>query len=157
MAQNIIQFAPNQEAGMLVYGRAYNKATVPVVVDEASTKTLTLGEPVKIVAGGTGLNQALVVDGLSAATDKIYGFIVYNQVKNTHTAKSLISEVALSDTVMFMTAGGSIQAGDKLEYDVVNKKVITYAGGSNTVLGFAESNATINQIFPVRITTPYTI
>lgn len=157
MSQNIIQFSPTQEAGMLVYGRAYNKPTVPVVVDDASVLTLEVANPVKIVAGGTGLGQALVVDGLAAATDKIYGFIVYSQVKNTYTAKSFISEIALSDSVMYMIAGGSIQAGDKLEYNVATKKVITYAGGANTILGIAESNATINQVFTVRITTPYTI
>ncbi|TDE17707.1 capsid cement protein [Dyadobacter psychrotolerans] len=124
---------------------------IEVQVDTTVSTPLIPGQAVKqSVAVTTGLPKVVA---LTANTDKILGFVPYNSVFGTFAA-SKVTELAMDNSVMWMTAGAAIAAGASLEYVYTTNRVITSAG-SNTKIGHALNGvAAAGDLVRVRIISP---
>jgi len=126
---------------------------IEVQVDAGVGTPLIPGEAVK-QSTVTGLGLPKVVP-VTANTDKILGFVPYNPVFGSFAAGK-VTELAMDNSVMHMTAGAAINPGASVEYDFATKRVIT-AAGTNTKIGHVvgQKGATAaGDIIRVRIISP---
>lgn len=100
-----------------------NPATISCQITLASSSTFYGGTAVKLISGTA--NTILVEK--AAATDQIFGFVVVNVKKGSHTAGGKV-EVALAGSVMEMESGAAFNRGQLLEIVATGDKVIAYAG-----------------------------
>ena len=115
-------------------------------IDPASTDTFYPGTFVALTATGTVVKAA-------ANSTKLMCPVIFNSVTEVHTANlNFIVTVALGATECTAEAGGTIAAGDKLEYNPTGDVLITWAG-TNTVVGIALEPATVGQTFSFRVST----
>ena len=156
MAQDILQTFPTEEAGTFVDGYAYNSTPEKAQVVSTSTQTIQVAQAVKIVAGVNPTKGVKLVDKITVPTDAVFGFVMYNTVKNSYGADDCIPMISMPDSNIKLIAGGSITAGDKLEYEPSTGKVITSLG-VNPVCGIALNSAVLNDIFYVKQTSPFAV
>lgn len=106
------------------------------IVKSDESAALVPGQAVKLadVAGALP-----VVTTLTANTQESFGFVVSNIKKDSFAASERV-EVAIGGAVLYMTAGGAIARGAKVEVVYTTKKVIT-TGGTNPVVGIALDKA----------------
>lgn len=149
MAFNPNQFQIQRQTGSLTSDPNFNVLTVKIDATQGAT-ALTYGQAVKIVGASTGL---LNVIGATSAADNIFGFVNYSIKKQNFYAGDYIA-VAFSNSIMFMTASASIDAGAEVMYDPSTSKIATQTA-SNTVVGIALEYAAADlSIIPVLIVTP---
>lgn len=118
-------------------------------VDNAQATSLAQGQAVKLATTAGGVPKVI---GLAANTDVSFGFVARN-VKDAAYPANSYCEVALINSVMWMTSGAAITRGAKLEVVYTTNKVITNAG-TNPVVGFALDTATgADQLIRVYIIT----
>ncbi len=120
---------------------------LPVMLDPDSTATLYPGDGVVMT---TSDGKTILVDK-AAATDVIFGFVLYNMKKSTYTAGQAF-EIACFGTAIYAQAQGSINRGDDLEYvpdlaDPTDDPLMKVNAGTNPISAFALDNATDGQIF----------
>lgn len=101
-------------------------------VGAAQVADLVQGQAVKLATTAGGVPKVV---GLAANTDVSFGFVARNVKDQDYPANSYC-EVALINSVMWMTSGAAITRGAKLEVVYTTNKVITNAG-TNPVVGFA--------------------
>lgn len=123
----------------VIAGQAYASLVTPLVA----------GQAVKIVNDGTAIPS---FTALAANTDVTFGFVVRSQRNPTFPALQAF-ELAINDTVMYMTSGAAIARGAQVEVSYADNTVITSAG-INPVIGYALDRATASgQLIRVYINT----
>lgn len=144
---------PNQFALTTVQGQrdlGVQGNTISCRVNASESTALVAGQAVKLsdVAGGVP-----VVTALSANTDFTFGFVLRNPKDQNFAANDRV-EIAINDTVVYMTAGAAIARGAYVEVSNAAKKVITSAG-VNPIVGFALDKAAADgDLIRVYIQTP---
>ncbi len=135
MAQGISlnQFAPNNPIdGMYVY-----QANLPqlhnVIVSTAQTTALQSGAFVTIDTTSTNTNAPVVKQ--ADVTDKVFGVLTFNSVKNQWGAGERIA-IARANDIIFKTAAGVITAGSDVYFTNDNTVTATATAG-NTIIGTA--------------------
>lgn len=131
--QNMNQFTMGPIKGSVAHTPGQNVLSAQVSKD--SVNTLKAGSAVKLMSGA---GEAIQVDK-AAATDDIFGFVVFNPKKNSYTATDAL-EVALPGTVMNMEAQAAFNRGQSLEYVASGDLVKAYAG-VNSPIGVALDTA----------------
>ena len=125
-----------------------NPATLSVQITTASSNTFYGATAVKLISGTA--NTILVEK--AAATDQIFGFVIVNPKKPSHTAGGK-AEIALAGSVMEMESGAAISRGQMVEIVAATNTVIAWAG-TNTACGVALDTASAaNQLLRVLIRT----
>ena len=134
MTQNLNQFAPTTEQGLLDLARNYN--LISCRIDPASVAVFTAGTAVKLtdVAGKILIVEKAVIG------DDIYGFVVYSNKKLAPSAGDFI-EAALFSSVMYMTASAAIARNANLQIVSASNKVATLATVGATFVGRAIDKA----------------
>lgn len=132
MTQNVNQFGMSLEKGLLTLSK---DNLFDVKVDDASVATLVNGAAVKIT---DTTDSQITVNIATAATDPIFGFVVYESRKNAHVAGDLI-RIACIGSVMQMEASAAIARGATVEIVPTGEKVVTRSTG--TVIGRALDKA----------------
>lgn len=143
------QFALSQIKGTIAYGLNTNVLSARIKSDSAST--FVGGSAVKIVDVAS---DGLPIIDKASATDKIFGFIVYNKKGNVPTANQVV-DVAFDNSIINLEASASIAGGALLEIVASGDTVITNAG-TNTVVGRALKKASSGDIIPVLVFTSRT-
>lgn len=132
MTQKVNQFGMSLEKGLLTLSK---DNLFDVKVDDASVATLVNGAAVKIT---NTTDSQITVNIATAATDPIFGFVVYESRKNAHVAGDLI-RIACIGSVMQMEASAAIARGATVEIIPTGEKVVTRSTG--TVIGRALDKA----------------
>jgi hypothetical protein len=134
MSLNVNQFAMQTVQG--APDLQFHGSVISAQVDAAQATALVPGQAVKLATTAGGLPKVI---GLAANTDASFGFVLRNFKDASFAAKSNL-EIALINSVMWMTAGAAITRGAKLEVVYTTNKVISNAG-TNPVIGFALDTA----------------
>jgi hypothetical protein len=122
--------------------------TISCQITTASANTFYAGTAVVLIAGTA--NTILVEK--AAATSQIFGFVIRNPKKPSHTAGGKV-EIAMPGTVMNMESASAVNRGQLVEYVATNDLIQAYAG-VNTAIGVALDTATAaNQLIRVLIRT----
>lgn len=125
-----------------------NPSTVTCQVTPKSGNTLNPGTAVKLIAGTSP--QILVEK--AAATEQIFGFVVWTPKKVAWTAGQPL-EIVLQGSIMEMETNGAINRGQLCEIVASGDKIAGWAG-VNTTIGTALDTATAaNQLIRVLIDT----
>ncbi len=132
MTQNVNQFGMSLEKGLLTLSK---DNLFDVKVDDASVATLVNGAAVKIT---DTTDSQITVNIATAATDPIFGFVVYESRKNANVAGDLI-RIACIGSVMQMEASAAIARGATVQIEPSGEKVVTRTTG--TVIGRALDKA----------------
>jgi len=127
MTQNLNQFKPTSEKGMLDLAINWNQFDCKIDPASVADFTNANGFAVKIVdvAG-----KSIMVDLATAAADDIFGFVPYEVKTNSYVAGDFIRVASLSG-VMKMEASAAIARGADLEILPTGNKVLTNAGGTS--------------------------
>lgn len=133
MAQNMNQFNQGPVKGQVM--GVPTPATLSAQIVSGGT-TVYPGYAVKLVDGAS--NTILV--NAAAATDDIFGFVVWNPKKSSFAALDTL-EVALPGSVIMLETSTSVARGQSVEYVASGGKVTTYAG-TNTPCGVFLDKAT---------------
>jgi len=150
MTQTLNQFSQSAERGQISLLGAEG-FLVSAIVDSTETGTLNAGDAVEIISTSRGIPK---VKKLAAATNKVFGFVIYNPVKNANVAGDRI-EVMITGGVMYMTASEAINADVEVEYDITTGKVAPYVVDSgitpNTIVGktidYASGNNILTRVY----------
>lgn len=132
---DINQFALSQVQGAL--DLQIHSSVMSCTVDAAETTQLVAGQAVKLASTGGGTPKVLAC---TAATDKVFGFVVRN-LKDISRGAGESLEIAMAGSVMYMTAGAAVTAGAYVELVYATNKVITSAG-VNPIIGYSLDKAT---------------
>lgn len=132
------QFEPNTPvAGMYVY-----QANLPqlhnVIVSATQTTALQAGAIVTLDAASTNTNAPVVKQ--AAVTDKIFGVLTFNPVKNQWGAGERIA-IARENDIVYMPAAGAVTVGADLYFNSDNEVTATATAG-NSIIGTALTPAT---------------
>lgn len=111
-------------------------SVVSCMVASTQVTDLVAGQAVKLVNDGSPIPKVV---SLAADSDVAFGFVVYNLKDASYPANARV-EIALLNSIMYMTAGAAIARGAKIEVVSASNKVITNAG-TNPVEGFAYDQA----------------
>lgn len=135
MASNISlnQFAPNSKMpGMYVY-----QANLPqlhnVIVSASQQTALTSGAIVTIDTASTNIDAPVAKQ--AAVTDKIFGVVTFNPIKNQWNAGDRIA-IARENDIIFLPAAGAVTAGADLYFNTSNQVTSTVTAG-NSIIGTA--------------------
>ena len=145
--QNMNQFTQTAIKGRLSHNPAPN--VISCQITTASSNTFYGGTAVKLIAGTA--NTILIEK--SAATEAIFGFVIFNPKKPSGNTAGQTVEVALPGSIMEMESSAAINRGQLVEQVATGDKVAAYAG-VNTTVGVALDTATAaNQLVRVLIRT----
>lgn len=133
MAISLNQFEPNTPiAGMYVY-----QANLPqlhnVIVSASQSTSLKSGAIVTLDAASTNTNAPVVKQ--STVTDKIFGILTFNPVKNQWNAGERIA-IARENDIVYMPAAVAITVGSELYFNS-NNEVTSTATAGNSIIGTA--------------------
>ena len=131
------QFGITTQQGQLSPQGSQNVVSGIVYTSEATP--LVAGQAV-ILADVTGRIKQFTA--VSVATTKPFGFVIANAKDGSYAAGDAV-EIAISGSLMEMTAGAAISAGEEIEYVPSSKKVIASAS-VNPVCGIAYDKASSN-------------
>lgn len=147
MTQSPNQFSQTEIQGQLDF--LLNNNVIAGMVDTTQATALVAGQAVKIVNGPSKIPTFVA---LAANTDQTFGFVVRN-LKNQSFGTLQAFEIALNDSVMYMTSDAEINRGAAVEVSYTDNTVITSAG-INPVVGYALDQATASgQLIRVYINT----
>jgi len=132
MTQNVNQFGMSLEKGLLTLSK---DNLFDAKIDSASVATIPSGSAVKIT---DTTDAQITVDLATAATDPVFGFVVYESRKNSFVAKDFV-RVACIGSVMQMEASAAISRGATVQIVPTGEKVVTRSTG--TVIGRALDKA----------------
>lgn len=124
--------------------------TLTCSVDPSQSTPLVAGQAVKLSTTANGVPQVIA---LAANTDKSFGFVLRNLKDQSFSADNPL-EIAITDSIMWMTAGAAITRGGSVEVAFATNTVIASAG-VNPIVGIALDTATTNgDLIRVLIKTP---
>lgn len=149
MTQNLNQFSQSAERGQIPLLGAEG-FVVSAIVDSTSA-TINAGDAVEIITTSKGIPK---VKKLANATNAVFGFAIYNPVKNANVAGDRI-EVMITGGVMYMIASEVINAGVEVEYNITTGKIAPYVVDSgitpNTIVGktidYASGNNILTRVY----------
>ena len=124
------QFAPNTPIdGMYVY-----QANLPqlhnVIVSASQSTALAAGAFVTLDTSSTNTNAPVAKQ--AGVTDKVFGVLTYNPVKNQYGAGERIA-IARANDIIFKTAAGEIAVGSDLYFNSSNQVTSTPATGGTKI------------------------
>lgn len=129
MAQNLNQFKPSVELGMIAL-EAIEGRTLEVKIDSAVEGTVKAGDVVKLVATSTGAD--ILVTPKTSASDKGFGVVAYNFKKTSYKAGDYC-EIFVTGKVVFGKIGEAVNAGDDLTWDATNGFTKTNGGNVDAI------------------------
>lgn len=138
--QNQNQFSMTPELGELVKNPAAN--VVSVLINPSSVASVIQnGSPCKLIAGVTGQSGMALVDVISdPPNDVVYGFIVYNLRKNTHSPGETV-ELAIAPSEIWLEASAAITRGVNVQSNASGPTIAT-----NTTSGQQFAGVAIGQV-----------
>ena len=150
MTQNLNQFSQSAERGQISLLGAEG-FVVSAIIDSSETGTILAGDAVEIITTSKGIPK---VKKLANAGNAVFGFAIYNPVKNANVAGDRI-EVMITGGVMYMIASEAINAGVDVEYDITTGKIAPYVVDSgitpNTIVGktidYASGNNILTRVY----------
>jgi hypothetical protein len=101
---------------------------------------------VKII--DNGFDPQIMVDEITSINDVPYGMILYNQRINIYNPGDTVAIVKQNSYVNVL-AGENITAGDLLEWDYVNKKIMIKTTGQQ--IGKSQTSAIAGSAFEMQI------
>lgn len=104
----------------------------------AEGDTIHAGAVVKLDTASQ--NAVAPVVAKAEQTDKAYGVVVYDLVKDNYIVGDKLALAGTGDSI-YMVAGGAIAVGDELEFDPATRKVVKGATANATLIGIAETFA----------------
>ena len=148
---------PNQFAMQAIQGqvdlKGFGSNVISCAVSLAEAGTLVAGTSVQLEDTAGGLPKVLK---RSADTDPLFGFVVYNLKDSEFEAGDRV-EVAIVNSVQYMTASAAIARGASVETVVASDKVATQATSGAPVAGFALDKAAADgDLIRVYIQSPAT-
>jgi len=120
MTQNVNQFGMSLEKGVLALSK---ENLFDFQIDSSSVATIPSGSAVK----QTGSN---ICDLATAASDSIFGFVLYESRKSSFVAKDFV-RVASTGTTIMMEASAAILIDADLEIVPTGEKVATKSAGTS--------------------------
>ena len=137
MSLQLNQFSQTTVQGQL--DLEFQGSVISAQVSANQATALVAGQPVKIENSAGGVPKMLA---LTSNTDPVFGFVSRN-LKDQNFPTYAALEVALTDSVMYMTANASsptIARGAPVEVDYVTNTVLA-SQGINPVVGYALDQA----------------
>ena len=116
MAQNLNQFKPSIELGMIAL-EAIEGRTLQVKLDPSYDGTVKNGDVVKLVATSEGAD--IVVTKKTAGTDVSLGIVAYTFKKTTFKPGDYF-EVYVGGKIVWGKIGEAVNAGTELTWDATN-------------------------------------
>lgn len=104
--------------------------------NQSAGSPLVAGQAVRIEDSAGGVPKVL---SLALDTDAIFGVVTYNS-KDISDGPGAALELAMEGSVIYMTAGGAIARGARVQYNTATNKVTTQ-GGVLPAIGFAFDKA----------------
>jgi hypothetical protein len=133
--------SPNQFGMEVVQGQldlqGFGSNVITCAVSLSEAGTLVAGTSVQLEDSAGGLPKVLK---RSADTDPLFGFVVRNLKDSDFVAGSKV-EVAIVNSVQYMTASAAIARGASVETVVASDKVATLATSGAPVAGLALDKA----------------
>ncbi len=140
--QNQNQFDQTPELGSLVLSAPNN--VVSVLINPSSVAAVCQnGSPVKLITGLIGSNpsgMALVDVTSDPPNDVVYGFILYNPRKNSHSPGDTV-EIAIAPSEIWLEASAAINRGQTVQSNASGPTV-----AANSVSGQQFSGTAIGQV-----------
>lgn len=133
MTQNINSFSIGKEPGQLDLQNSFVPRVISVIADSA----LVPGQAVKLVDGTSKIPH---VTAVTADTDEVFGYVAYNTIKGTYAIGDKI-DVALTGSIMYLTAGAAIVKNADVMFVTATGKVITATGVTKIISGRALDKA----------------
>lgn len=127
MTQNINSFSLGKEVGQLDLQNSFPARVLSCYADSS----LVAGQAVKLVDGTDKMPH---VTAVTADTDEVFGYVVYS-IKKGAISSGMVIEVALTGSVMFMTAGAAIAKNIDVMFVTATGKVITATGVTKWISG----------------------
>jgi len=127
MTQNINSFSLGKEVGQLDLQNSFPARVLSCYTDS----NLVAGQAVKLVDGTDKMPH---VTAVTADTDEVFGYVVYAIRKGAHVAGNVV-EIALTGSVMFMTAGAAIAKNIDVMFVTASSKVVTASGVTKWISG----------------------
>lgn len=129
----------------------FNPSVVSGQIDTTSAGGLIAGQPVKMVNSVGGVPKFVEC---AAASDDVYGFIVYDIKDQVFNVGSRVEVAAMRNDVMYMTASAAIARNAKVMIVLSGTQVATATTG-NTIVGRAYDEATaLGQLIRITIDLP---
>lgn len=145
--QNLNQFAMTAIKGGLAQSPSGSVLSCQIATNSGST--FYGGTAVKLIAG---TSQQILVEK-TAATEAIFGFVIYNPKKPSGNTAGDTIEVALPGSIMYMESSASFNRGQLVEQVATGDKVAAYAGVNTTVGVALDTSSGANQLVRVMIRT----
>lgn len=124
---------------------------VAAQIDVTQSTPLFAGSPVKVVNNSNGIPTVVAI---SANTDNVFGFIVYD-IKSQSFPAGARCEVALAGSCMFLYATTAITRATQVVPDISASGAIQAPTSTDTFVGWAYDQATAyGQLIRVVLTTP---
>ena len=144
----------SQELGALVLNPAAN--VVSALINPSSVASVIQnGSPVKLITGatngGSGNGQALVDVVSDPPNDVLYGFIVYNLRKNSHSPGDTV-EIAVAPSEIWLEASAAINRGTNVQSNASGPTVATNSTSGQQFAGIAIGQvAAGSQLIAIKI------
>lgn len=149
MTVNMNQFSMNALKGQLTLG--VNSNVITARINPASSENnIPAGAALKLV--DTTSAGEVIVDK-AAATDDIFGFLVYSTKENNPTKGDRV-QVAFSNCIMIMEASEAIAGGALVEIVAASNKIALSDGTNNIVGKTLRKCAADGDLIPVLILAP---
>lgn len=134
-----------QGQGMVLTGR----------VSASQTPAIVAGQAVKLVTSSTtgGIPE---VESLTSATDVPFGVAIYNIKDASYAARAKV-ELALRNTIIYMTAASAITQGSFVKFDYLTNKISLNTDSNIPSIGVALDRASADgDLIRVIIGAPQT-
>lgn len=127
-------FIPSNVAGQKISGT--NVISVEFT-GSTGDDPVPAGTAVKLYTTAIGTVTKVVV--LAAASDKTLGVILSKPMKSTFSVGDIV-EIGMENTIVPLTAGEAITAGEDLEFDPSDGKVYVKDGGAKMAVALTDAD-----------------
>jgi len=135
MSQSPNQFAQTQQKGAM--DLQMNSNVVSCQIDVSSAGGLVPGQAVKMVDSANGVPKVVEC---AAASDDVFGFLIYDIRRQTFPALAYVEVAALRDNVVYLEASAAIARNASVMIVIAGSKVALATTG-NRVVGRAYDKA----------------
>lgn len=134
--------------------QSFNYNTRSVEIDPSQSGLLYAGQAVKVVVSSQGPGGVPKVVACTAATDEVYGFIVFN-FKDVSYAPGAFCEISQVGNVQYLYATAAVNAGAELAVDLSTVGGVKTVDSTQNVVGNAIDTATApGQLIRVNVSCP---
>lgn len=153
MTLNMNQFGPEPVAGDIT--NAGTGMVISAQVSPSAGSAVVAAEALKLVSTSSAAGVP-VVTPVTALTDVIYCVAIRSLKNATFTAGKPL-EIAMRNTIIWMTAGAAIDAGKFVEYDYTTKKVKVNTTIGRDAIGIAQNKVTADgDLIRILLSVPNT-